>query len=199
MANAAPQATVRPSTVTTAVYLLYVYVVLQVIGAIVALASYASFRDAYTEAFRGTSVENSAGVLATVTAVGAVGGAVIFGGGFLVLAILDGKGKNVARIITWVVAGLAVCDAGYGLISTATGGMSIGRTSAQGPSPEEMQRILKAHLPSWYLPTTLTLGVIEALILILVIVLLALPASNAFFRKQPVQTWEPPVPPVPGS
>jgi hypothetical protein len=137
---------------------------------------------------------------ATIAGAGIAGGAVVallFSIGFAILAIYVGRGKNPARIVTWVLTGLSVCCGGIGLVTSATGTSFGGGSSANGaPSQAEIQRAINEALPSWYHGVTLTLGVIGLLIALAVLILLMLPASNEFFRKRPVQEWEPPVPPV---
>jgi hypothetical protein len=83
---------------------------------------------------------------------------------FVTLAILDLRGNNVARIITWVVCGLFICCTGYSGISNATNA---------------------ADLPGWYVGYSVVSVVLSLIIYIGVIVLLALPASNAYFKPKP--------------
>jgi hypothetical protein len=52
------------------------------------------------------------------------------------------------------------------------------------------QKVLDAY-PPWYQPVTLTISILSILCLLGAIILLALPAANAFFRK-PVPEWTPP-------
>jgi hypothetical protein len=186
--------------VTFAVWLLYLYAALQLLGVLLLFATYSDFKAGYDQAYRGTAVEAQAGTIATITIVAGTITAVLLAAGTIVLAIFDGRGKNPARIITWVLGGLAVCCAGFGIIGGAlSGSMNFGGNTSGGPSASEVQRIVREHVPGWYYPATITASVLELLALLLVIVLLALPASNAFFRKQPpAPVWEPPVPPVPG-
>ncbi|MGC9665125.1 hypothetical protein ACNTMW_01055 [Planosporangium sp. 12N6] len=201
MVNVTPSgdARVRPPVVTYACYLLYLLAALQVVSAIAGFSVIGTYRDVMKEAFAQTEVADT---VATTTTIGLVGGAVLsllFTVGYVVLGILDGKGKQPARIVTWVVLGLSLCCGGFGLIGNVAGG-SFGSNSSNvkgAPSQSELQQLIKDGLPGWYQPLVMLVGVIGALAAIAAIVLLVLPASNEFFRKrQPV--WEPPVPPVPG-
>ena len=111
-----------------------------------------------------------------------------------VLALFNNQGRNGARITTWIVGGIMVCCVGGGLLSNAAGGFNTGGgTTANGPSPEEIQRRLEEALPSWVTPVSLLLGVLSLIALIAALVLLALPKANPFFRK-PTAGWEPPTP-----
>jgi hypothetical protein len=186
----------RPTVVNVASWLLYLVAVFQVLYAIITLSQLSATKEAYKKVFADTSMKGAEDMLVAITAATTVGVGLIFAIGYVVLAILDGRGKNPARIVTWVVAGLSICCSGYGLISTAAGFTGFGGNSGNGPSAKDVQKALKDALPGWYQPTLTTLGLISVLALIGVVVLLALPAANDFFRKAPAQpAWEPPVPP----
>lgn len=194
---AAPAAPTRPSSVTISSYLLLLVAALFAIGAIAGLATLGTAADVYREAYEGTSAE---GAEAFVTVVGAVGAVVqlLFAAAFVVLALMNNRGRNGSRITTWVLGGLGICCTGINLSSSALNGMSGGSTGDL-PDPAEIQRRLSEELPGWAEPLSLATNVIALLALLVAIVLLALPASNPFFRKQKVG-WEPPVPgtPYPG-
>lgn len=195
MANAvtpdAPRA--RPSTVNLAVKLMYLLAALQIISVLIGVTSYSAYKEAYAATLQGTEFEGDEGAYAgfaigTVVAVG-----VIFAILYLILAIFTGRGSNVARIITWVVSGIALCCLGFGLLTTL-GSNSMGG-GGNGIDAEELQRNIESSLPGWYMPVSIILSVIGLLTAIAIIVLLALPKSHPFFRKQTAaQTWEPPVP-----
>ncbi len=199
MANVTPAdgRRVRPAVVTYACYLLYLLAALQVISAIVQFSVLGTYSDVTKKAFADTSVGDAASTAtAAVVAVGAVV-SLLFAVGYVVLAIFDGRGRQPARIVTWALLGVSLCCGGYGLVGNATGGFTGNNRRVEGaPSQSELQQMLKDALPSWYQPVILLLGIIALLAAITVIILLALPASNQFFRKQePV--WEPPVPQAP--
>jgi hypothetical protein len=191
------QSQTRPASVTTATLLMYAVVVLQVIGIIVSVAIYPDMKKAYELAFKDTTAASTAGTIATVTVF--VGSAVslLLAIGYGVLAMLVGRGKNVARIITWVVTGISLCCFGSN-IASSSGSMNFGSSGGNGgPDPKEVARVVKEALPSWLGPVTVTIAVVEMLLAVLIIVLLLLPSANAFFSKKPPQVWEPPVPPAP--
>lgn len=184
----------KPSTVSAAVTLCYVVAAIELVSAILAFTTIDAQRSAMETAYADFPELRDVGSTFAVGAV--IVGAVItllFATGFVVLGILNAKGKNPARIVTWVLAGLGVCCFGFGAVGSAAnsafGGMGGGGTS--GPDPAEVQRILNENLPSWYYPVSTGLSIIGLLAAIAIIVLLALPASNAYFRK-PQPVWEPP-------
>jgi len=88
--------------------------------------------------------------------------AVIVAGLCVTLAVLLRRGSNPARIATWVVCGLSLCNLG-----TGTTGISADN----------------AFLPGWYNAYQLTHAVAGGLLSLAVIVLLLLPASNDFYTK----------------
>ncbi|WDZ86142.1 hypothetical protein PVK37_06905 [Micromonospora cathayae] len=190
-------ARVRPGSVTISSYLLILVAVLQVLALILTLATIGDTRRVLEDAYRDSSVNGMDAVadFATVVAVGASLITLLLAVGLVVLAVLNNRGKNGSRITTWVVGGLLLCCSGGGLLSGAAGSFSgpVGGSSADMPSQEEVQRRLEEALPSWYQPVNLLLGIVTVLALIAALVLLALPASNEFFRK-PQPAWEPPLP-----
>ncbi|BCL15007.1 hypothetical protein [Micromonospora sagamiensis] len=187
----------RPGSVTISSYLLILVAVIQVINLVLTLATIGDTRRVLEEAYRDSSVNGMDAVadFATVVAVGAGIVTLLLAVGLVVLAVLNNRGKNGARITTWVLGGILLCCSGGGLISGAAGSFSgpVGGSSADMPSQEEIARRLEEALPSWYTPVSTLVNVLAVLALIAALVLLALPASNQFFRKQQ-PAWEPPVP-----
>ncbi len=184
----------RPAVVSAAVWLLYLVAALEVVSVAVQLSQAGTVADVYEDAYRGTESE---GLMGTSMVVGTVLVAVVFGLlaiGFVVLGLLNGRGKNAARIVTWVLAGVGLCCGLLGSAGNAlTSSFNTGGGNGDQPDPAEVQRRLEAALPSWYQPLTISLGVPVLLALAAVIVLLALPPANEFFRK-PAPVWQPPYP-----
>jgi hypothetical protein len=187
---------VRPTTVNVAVILLYVAAALEIINAIASIASYSAFNNAYKAAYAGTSLANqssSAAVQVIVTVIISLVLAAIF----IVLAFLDGRGNRVGRILTWVFGALALCcTAGaFGLSSFGKSAYDSQRNKdPKLPTYDQLQANIKHALPSWYTPVTTIAGIGVLLAVVVVIILLALPASNPFFRKAAEPQWEPPTP-----
>jgi hypothetical protein len=99
----------------------------------------------------------------------------------------------VARIITWVVLGISLCCNGLGLLGAAAGGMLSAPESSSGIDQQELQRRIEDAVPGWYNPVTYSLLGLSILASLAGVILLALPAANAYFRKVE-QIWEPPLP-----
>lgn len=185
----------RPGTVTAATWLLIIVGVLLAISFFITVPFAGDFQDAFRETFRGTEAEGSEG-FQTAATVGRSALDLLLGVGFVVLAIFNHRGANASRIVTWVLGGLALCCIGVGLVaSSVLANMNV----EGGPDPEVVQRALDEHLPSWYftLSSVLILATIPALIAVLI--LLALPPSNRFFRKEPPAAGPPAGYPQPGA
>ncbi|QLQ38700.1 hypothetical protein [Micromonospora robiginosa] len=184
----------RPSVVTLSSWLLILVAVIQVLNLIVTLSVIGTIRDVLKDAYAGTSAE-SAGDIAYAFTIGSSVLTLLLAIGLVVLALLNNRGRNVSRIITWVVGGLLLCCTGGGLLNGVSGGMMGGGGNANGdlPSTQEIQRRMEDALPSWYGPVSLLLGIVALLALLGALILLALPKANEFFRK-PKAGWEPPVP-----
>ncbi len=186
-----------PTTVKVSTYLLWVTAAVSLITAIIEISLVGRTTEAYRDVYAGTAAEGTEGAIVAGSIV-AVVISVLFAAGLAVLAIFNNRGRNGARITTWVIGGISLCCGGFGLAGTAlTSSINLDDT-AGGPSTAEIQRRLDEVLPSWYGPATVTLGVISLLAILGAIILLALPASNAYFRK-PAAGWDPSLPyPYPG-
>lgn len=185
----------RPTTVTIASYLLYLVALLQVVNAIVTFSNVGTISRVTKDWAAGTNAEAAGNIAGPSAIAGAVIGLII-GAGLAVLAAFINRGRNGARITTWVLGGVLLCCTGFGVVGNALSSSMTGGGTAGGPDPKELERRLNDELPSWYGPVTTTTAIITLLALIGVIVLLALPPSNEFFRK-PKEVWEPPVPGYP--
>ncbi len=194
---ASPDRPARPGTVSAANYLLYAMAALVVADSIVTFggtnaAGRAAMRaGAPDPATADTLASFWTGILIVV-----VVAEFLFAAALFTLAVLTGNGSNVARIITWVVAGLAICCCGLSL--TGGGGRGIARYSGTSGSVNqaEVQRVMQQQIPGWLEPVNLVITALIVLAAIGVVILLALPASHPYFRRTPPgQGWEPPVPP----
>jgi hypothetical protein len=191
-----PGTRVRPPTVTVANLLLFVVAAVYVVGFIMALSIIGTVSEVVEEEFAGTEAEGFEGyAVGGIIGVSAVN--LLIAIGLVVLAILNNRGKNPARIVTWVLGGIALCCNGFGLIGSGLGGgSSFGGSTSDGVDQEQLQRRIEDALPSWYNAVSITTLVISVLALAGALLLLALPPSNEFFRK-PQQPFEPPAPNYP--
>jgi hypothetical protein len=186
-----PAERVRPATVTVASALLIVVAVVYVIGFVMSISIIGTMTEVFEEQFAGTDAEGAEGVVAGVAvAFSAIN--LLIAIGLVVLAVLNNKGKNPARIVTWVLGGIGLCCAGFGLLGS---GVNTSFGGSGDVDQEQLEQRLEDALPSWYEPANLAVLVISILALAVALLLLALPPSNQFFRK-PEQPFEPPPPPA---
>jgi len=180
--------------VTFAGYAIFAIAVLQIVGMVLSFVNIGTTTDAM-RSVGGTGSDIDAVVSATKV-FGYVGivVSVLFAVGWVLLGLFDLRGKQVARIITWVVAGLSLCCASAGLVSLAASGLTSSSSTINGMSASEFQRRVQDAQPAYITPATMTLLIVQALLVLGVIILLALPQSNEFFRKRPESEWEPPLP-----
>jgi hypothetical protein len=192
----------RPVTVTVAVVLLYLAAATQIISIVLSLYSLGPILDVVEEEFAGQPDADTAGTAATIAVIIGIAISVIFAIGTAVLALFVGRGKNPARIVTWVLAGIGVLCYGCSIASTAASEAMMGSVGTQDA---ELQQRIEDAVPGWVNAATAAMSIVLMLALLAVIILLALPASNDFFRKQE-EVWVPPTfpqagdqPPAPGT
>lgn len=199
-AGAAPQ---RPGTVTTSSMLLYLLAFLQLVsmGLVIYTATLLD-RDKIEQIYLDNGASpDMAETAAAGASIGVYFGAalpLIFGVVYLILAIFVGKGKQWARITTWVWAGLVgVC---CGLANFAAQGITSSLSGMGGGTGDGDQAAIQEDLanlaPGWTEAVSMVLVGVSLLSAIVVIILLALPPSNPFFRKPETQ-WTPPTYPAP--
>jgi len=141
---------------------------LALVGAVINLVARDAILDATLKnAARGgdlpANAESAARTGATIGMVLGILFALVVVAGLLSLAVFNLRGNNVARIITWVVCGLYLFCGLLGLV---------GALSAF------------EYYPDWLKGWLLGSSVVSTLLYIAIIVLLALPASNAFFKPR---------------
>lgn len=189
----APRA--RPSTVTIAVALLLGAAAIELISSILSIAYAGKIADGAKKALGNSSQAGAAPGLAIGSSIGAIVGFLIIVG-LVLLAYFVSRGAQVARILTWVLGGIALCCTVVGFGTTLAGSALWDQSRKQDPTLptwDEYQRAMYSEVPGWYKPVTTLLGVLLVLAILLAIILLAMPASHPYFRK-PQQEWEPPIP-----
>ncbi|MEV4623363.1 hypothetical protein AB0J74_32220 [Asanoa sp. NPDC049573] len=185
-----------PGTVRISSYLLYATAALQLISLVITLATLSDVRAAYTEAYAGTTMADTSDTIAVAVTVGGGIFALIVAIGLVVLGFLNLRGKNAARIVTWVVGGLFVLCCGIGSLFRAAGSAMNIDSGTDAPNAADVQAKIDAAMPSWYGAVSTMLLIIPILLVLGTLILLALPASNAWFKPK-AATWEPPTPGYP--
>ncbi len=183
----------RPGTVTWSAVLLFAVAAIHLIDAAMDVAAFRAFAGEYRESF-GDDLD------AGRYLVGPVLINAVFAVLFTVLAFTNLRGFNASRIVTWVVAPIALCCAGTNLFATGISGMVtdsvLESLEETDPLGAEYIRQLAAAQPDWYAPVMIVLPALTIAALIVVIILLALPASNAYFNSPRRARPEPAYPPV---
>lgn len=199
-----PPAEKRPSIVTLACALLVAAAAILAIRSLLPLPYLGDAADAARAAYANSTDPNLTGdrfaTVIRLTLIGSTVLSVIVAAGLAVLALFDLRGNNVARILSWIFAGLGVFCCGLGSIAgNATS--SLTRNNNSGVDTKAAAQQIADAYPSWYQPTTVVLTVLMVLALLAVIILLLLPAANAYFRRGSAtrpQVVEPPYPTLPG-
>jgi divalent metal cation (Fe/Co/Zn/Cd) transporter len=184
----------RPGAVTTATVLQILTVVFAIITVVLSL----KYNHTVEQAVRDELIKQGAtpkdADTGSASAVGsgigtAIGLAIpVF---YAILGFLNLGGRNWSRIVTWVLSGLTLACSVLGLGATAL----LSNMGGGGNSKIDVAKAVKAGMdavPGWYSAYQLVSSIISIVIALAVIILLALPASNAFFRKRPPQAQLPP-------
>src|SRR5690349_12219914 len=101
MYPATPAPRSRPTVVTVSSYLLYVSAVASIIAAVLSLTTIGTIRRVYTDLYASTSNSGLESIIVAVTVVGVVIN-ILFAAALAILAIYNNRGKQAARITTWV-------------------------------------------------------------------------------------------------
>ncbi|HEY1489255.1 MAG TPA: hypothetical protein VGF84_24330 [Micromonosporaceae bacterium] len=190
----------RPSAVTAAGYLLYLVAGLLVVNIIVSLTTISNALDFIRRTYAADPNQHTILTAAKIGIGFGIAVDIILVALVVVLAVFDLRGRNGMRITTWVIAGLGVLCLGCGAFGNVTGSALKQNTGTGQTVTVDVKNVI----PSWAKDASMAIDIISTLALIAVIILLALPASNAFFKKPPQMVayqggWaQPGYPPVPG-
>ncbi|MBO3733467.1 hypothetical protein [Glycomyces niveus] len=189
----------KPWSVTAVVWTQILTAVLLVASGIAMFSVMSSVEDAVTEqllsdpelADSGLTPDNI-GSLMTFTFALVAGVYVVFAVFYVIMALLVNKGNRAGRILSWILSGIGLLCCGIGgLIGQVSSSMTA-NVNGQEYQDEATQAIEDAT-PAWVNAidwATLIVLIVGSLV---IIILLAVPASNEFFRKE-----EPPMGPYMG-
>lgn len=113
----------------------------------------------------------------------------LFAAAVAILGVFNLKGKNGSRVTTWVLAGLGLLCGVCGSISGVAGSLAGGGTTGGSSGDPGLDEINEAairvadSMPGWYNAVILTVAVLNVLLYLAIVIMLAVPASNDFFRK----------------
>jgi TRAP-type C4-dicarboxylate transport system permease small subunit len=202
-ADDTPASKTRPGTVTVAVWLQILLGVFLIAQAALGLL-YAGDAQAAAEAElasqgydmsdlpEGTTFESS-GALALIP--------IAIGAALIVLALLNRVGNRPARVVTWVLQPIVLLCGGFLAVSQLflTQFLEAGIDSGGGPDDLDVQALVDAlygAYPAWWVVIDYGAFALATIGSILVIILLATPSANAFFRKEEPQAHIPGAPPA---
>jgi hypothetical protein len=176
----------RPAAVRLAASVLVLMAVAALAYAVAALATLGGTVDRFRAAADTTAHSGEAAGLVTLlrvvvglsAALTVLVGAVLVGLAFGLLA-----GRAGARTTTWVVAGLGLVLGCCGLTTLAGQRALPLRLDAGDRGAVELLGLLSDAYPSWWIPVNAALSVGQVVGYLVVAVLLALPAANAWFRR----------------
>lgn len=192
----------RPGTVTVAVWIQILTAVFLVASAVVTLmysADAQAAADAEIENQGYTGSDLPEGVIAFEGNPISVGVPVLIALFLVALAVFNAAGKRPARVTTWVLQPIVLICGGFTAVSVllAVPFMEAGIEAGNGPDDLDVQAIVDAALgayPAWTSIVTYGGAALMTLGSIAVIILLAVPSANAYFRKEP-----PPATYIPGA
>ncbi|MEH0842553.1 hypothetical protein V6U81_09210 [Micromonospora sp. CPCC 205711] len=188
----------RPAAVTLAAAVLALMALAAAVYAVVSLLALGGTVDRFRAAAAGTtaSADDVDGVVLLLRVLTIVSAVLTILVGLLLVGLAAGllARRAGARVATWVVCGLGLllgCCGVAVLVAQRTNPVR-GQTSASG----ELVGLLADAYPSWWIPVNGGLSVAQALGYLVVALLLALPAANAWFRRRgPAPAGPRPVPP----
>jgi hypothetical protein len=189
----------RPASVVTGVVLLVLAIVALLVLAVSQFLIIAPVGEAIEAASTDTQDEGFGTFFAGVLFGGGGGLNALFAVVLAVLAGFDLAGKQPARVMTWILAPLtALCCGCASAIYTEYLFTAAGASASAGQElSAEQTAAIGEGMPAWYSPAALVAVGLLWIGVLGVVIALAVPSANEYFRK-PVQTWLPAYGPPPG-
>jgi hypothetical protein len=202
----------RPATVTAAAAIMIFMGVAGLVYAVVGLAAVGGVVDRFRDAAQATGASQSdidglAGVAWGTVIAGAVL-SVLFAVLLVTLGVGNLRGRNGARVATWIVSGLGLFCGCCGLLAVISQSALSWNISTDDQTQDLTQALTDSY-PGWWIGLSGVVTAGQALGYLLVALLLALPASHPYFRRTadpaapvpsapppPLPTAPPPLPEV---
>lgn len=196
----------RPATVTAAAAIMIFMGAAGLVNAVVGLVAIGGVVDRFRDTAQATGASQSdidglVGLAWGTVIAGAVL-AVLFGALLIALGVGNLRGRNGARIATWVVSGLGLFCGCCGLLAVVSQSALTWDISTNSGTEDLTQALTDAY-PGWWIGLNGVVSAGQALGYLVVALLLALPASHPYFRRPaepaaPVPpTTAPPLPVTP--
>jgi len=179
-----------PPTVVYAAWSQYAILALAVVSTIITVVSTTDLVSQMRDSLeRSDTLSSEATTILSLIQFVTIGLAVVmllFAVGIGILGYFNLRGKNGARITTWVLAGIGlacgVCSGVSAPFSTST---DVTVTGGDEMTRAVNEALAGVDVPAWQNTASIILLLISTLLYLAVIILLALPNSNDYFRKDP--------------
>jgi len=155
---------VRPTSVKASSVLLFAVAGITLLEAAIELAFVNTRLSVYRDAYTGDTGSGFASIAGATLDI-------LFAAGVSILAILNGHGRNNARVVTLVLGGIFLFCGGLGKLTDRP----------EGPAGSAGDGTLARVIPAGYGLTVTILDLLIILLILATMVLLALPPSNRFF------------------
>ncbi|SIR74254.1 hypothetical protein [Micromonospora avicenniae] len=109
---------------------------------------------------------------------------------FLALALANLGGWNWTRIVTWILGAVTLVFAGFWLVLNLLPSDD-GVSALDGTDWDSVHALAGRLMPGWAEPVGAVSGYVASPALLVALVLLALPPTNAFYRRQRISPYEP--------
>ncbi|GLZ75552.1 hypothetical protein Afil01_03590 [Actinorhabdospora filicis] len=180
---AQPVSKPTPGVVNIAAYLQWFTVLLSLVGVVLTAMYAGDLTDAMVKAYEDQGAAKNvidgvkfSGTIITVSAIIGLVVALVYA----LLGFLNRKGKNGSRIATWVLSGIfLLCGAASFGLNAMSGG------TQNDINMDKVNDAIADAVPPIFTVWQSISGIVSLVIYVAVIVLLALPAANDFFRKEP--------------
>lgn len=184
----AVRARVRPRVVTAASRLLYLLAALQALTFGASFAQNSAFRQLLADESFAQADRDALRRAMLIGILVATAFTVAFITAYILLGVFVGKGKQPARVVTWVIAGLLLlCNICSFAGQSTTGAVQSGSDNID----PELRSRFEALSPGWYETLTSVRTVVEIVALVAIVILLARPSAHDFFRKDDLTEWSP--------
>ncbi|PRY61891.1 hypothetical protein [Glycomyces artemisiae] len=179
----------RPGSVAAVVWTQFITAALLVATGIAMFAVQSAVKDVVSDEIQNDPSLADSGITAddistiiTLTFAVVAGVYLLFAVFYVILGILNNKGNRAGRILSWVLSGIALACCGLGGLIGQVGETTYNVNGTE--YQDEMTQAVEDATPGWVSAldwATLIVFIVGSLI---IIILLAVPASNEFFRKE---------------
>lgn len=197
-----PESKQRPGAVTAVVWMMYLTAISLIISGIGSFVIQGEVKEGVEQALQeeGQTITGEVQdtidmtvlflfvIIATIS--------LIWAAFYFILALTNSRGSQASRVLTWILAGITLLCCGLGTLFEQTADFAVDDTAVD--VEDQVADSVAEATPMWLSINEFVLMALTIAGSIAIIVLLALPASNQFFRKQPPPNTIPGHQPPPG-